>query len=96
MGQFGGGLSSRGSPGHCSEEVADRRAHRRALHSDVRAVVGCERYRPHEVHGVGIALTEAASVAPLCSDSATNDAGCTVETAQLPMCYMRLWSEDAL
>ena len=36
-----------------SEEVAHRRAHHRALHPDVRPVVGPERYRPPEVHGVG-------------------------------------------
>ena len=47
MGQFGCGMSSRGSPAARSEEVAERWASHRALHSDVWAVVGTERYRQH-------------------------------------------------
>ena len=61
MGQFGSGLSSRGSPGALaasSEEVADRWSHRRALHSDVWAVVCPERYSPTRSSRSGVLLLQ--------------------------------------
>ena len=87
MGLFGGGLSSTGSPGTLAASserllIGGRTAGRCTLMSGLSSVL--KRIAHTKFTEWCVALTEAASVASLCSGCVTDDASCTVETAQLP------------
>ena len=70
------------------EEVADRPARHRALHSDVRVVV-LKGIANTKVSEWSIALAEAAAVATTRSDSTTDHASCTVGMAQLSNAFWK-------
>ena len=86
MGQFGSGLSSKGSPGTLaatSEEVAALWASHRALHPDVRVSTVLKGIANKNVSERSLTCAEGASATSPRPDGVTSYTGCTIKVAEL-------------